>query len=1604
MTTDHAPAEPTDCNDCSEKPHLPEHVRLSTGEFVWRQEDLRIAGRGLDFFWTRTYRSRPESGDPGWDHAYNLRAQAVEGGIEVSDGAGGTHLFRRAASGASGTYAAKGMFAVAELSSANEFRIRFSGGGSWEFRSFDDRPAAGLVARIVDRNGNAVRFAYDEAGRLDVVTDTLGREMRLGYDSAGRLSTLTDPTGRRVSYRYGADGQLASVTYPPTEDAAKGATVRYTYTGGKLTGITDRAGTPLLDIEYATAFDHERVSSLRWGRIGNPTHYSYQRAEDVSGATLLAIVNDGNGNVRDLLFDKVDACVGVRVYTARADATRPTTRTDNRPAKPVRDGEPEFHETKYTYGNVDGLLTRIVRPDGSVATNSYEGDSDPDADPIARGNLRSITYTPGPAGGAQPELVRGFTYLDGFGCTCGAAFVTRETDARGAVGETRYDERGNPVAITDRTGATTELRYDAFGDLTSRVYPPDAAGVRRRDTFTYSTTTGQCTAETLDADGAKLTTTFRHDKLGRLVLLRDPAGNEHAHEWNASDLLTRRVVPAATPKAEPTIEDSRYDANGRVVTRVVRETGREVTDTTTYDAVGRVLTRSRQVGGKPALVTAYTYDDNGNRVATRHGAAAPVRLSYDTFDRPLRRSRGVPGKGHREVTYDYDAGGRQVRVTRGTGAERSSVVQRHDGYGRLVEMSTPDGVVAEFTHDGNGNVLRQVRRGRSVAAAEVTQQYDAENRLIRRTTTGPGIAEPLVETWEFDARSRLVSRTDATGRVMRGTFDALDRPQSIDDGAGRVTVYAHDANSNVIEEVTTHEGTGLVERTGYVRDARGRTVEVTGPRGMAQTYDYDLFDRPGVIGLSGRARLAIDYDGAGRPVTARLSGTDKSDKSDKSDVISMGHTWSDASRITARTDPNGNVTRFDHDAAGEMVAIEHPDGSRISYRYDSRGNCVGWTDANGSTVVNTFDAMDRLLRRDVEPGKGVAADTTTERYDYDELGRMVRARNDGHTVTWRHDGLSRVVAEAQDGHEVTSTYGAGGLRTSVGYPSGYRLDLGYEGAELRRIGDAKGVAVRLDERGTIAFTRTPVTSTVNWTAAGLPETLRTVATSEAGSTVLADRRYRWDAAGNVVGVDVRDATGTRSVSHTLDPFGRLRRSSTSDGRRVEYDLDPAGNRTALRVNGKEGRHTMGDPRDKATNRYTVTPTDRRAYDANGNLVSITDGRGQRRTMRYDYLNRMVEFRDEATGTTTSYGYDCFGRRLTKVTAAGEVRYVWDGEHLVEERAGSTTRSLVRHGRAVYGMATAAGDRWFVTDVLGSVRAEFDDAGAVVRSYDYDDFGLLTVGTGKGDPPPVTFGGYTHDAESGLYYARTRYLEPHTGRFTTMDTAGTWEDGRNRGNAYAFVGNNPATFVDPTGQSTNRSYSCNGPWPGPRTVWVEYEGCSRARRDQLATPVCRAFRAAGQSQERVLSLWINDMSGQPQAGAEVTRGRVAKWFGGPDNATSQNSKAEIGNTLHDVYDALRSNDVDIDCEGGPGNCVGVIAYVNWGGWDVNVNDSFFNCYNRSQMASILIHELTHAYNDTDDYGYYPVEDVNQPWNQIFETPTLRENADSYRMFALEFYLP
>ena len=107
----------------------------------------------------------------------------------------------------------------------------------------------------------------------------------------------------------------------------------------------------------------------------------------------------------------------------------------------------------------------------------------------------------------------------------------------------------------------------------------------------------------------------------------------------------------------------------------------------------------------------------------------------------------------------------------------------------------------------------------------------------------------------------------------------------------------------------------------------------------------------------------------------------------------------------------------------------------------------------------------------------------------------------------------------------------------------------------------------------------------------------------------------------------------------------------------------------------------------------------------------------------------------------------------------------------------------------------------------------DSSGNVVVRYTYDAWGNHTVrgndgaeiaeATHIGNINPIRYRGYYYDTEIGLYYLQTRYYDPTTGRFVTIDgIAYADPESINGLNLYAYCGNNPVMNVDPTGTMPN----------------------------------------------------------------------------------------------------------------------------------------------------------------------------------------------------------
>jgi YD repeat-containing protein len=442
-----------------------------------RVVDLYIPGRGIDFSFERRYSSHDSLvGGPlgfGWDHVYNARLAISQGGAKVTlhDGNGREDVYTTTLP--STVYAApRGTYTLFKFEAPSTHILRNREGTRTYFVN-------GLLDRIQDPEGNALKFFYDANSKLDYVIDTMGRTIDFSHDASGRLEWIQDFRGRRVEYYYDAQGNLTGARTPTVASTAgfndfpNGRVERYTYLSGfnnlldhKLTGIirpndvvssTPPYGTPTAQFTYeqnpsAVFFGWCKTQVLGGtnaaGAAGGTITYDYQ-VLDIS-----TLITDPNA---------------LKIGRLKAKVTnRKSYRTDyvtnqNGHVIQVTDWSGTTAYTTTNEYNANGELVKITQPNGNFTTISYAS-GPPSESPLVAGNTVAITDYPGTIPTDQSSRTRAFVYEPIFNN------LSTETDPLGR--ETQYFtdyQEGNSSNIIGQLQAELLGIYTSTQGTRSRV-------------------------------------------------------------------------------------------------------------------------------------------------------------------------------------------------------------------------------------------------------------------------------------------------------------------------------------------------------------------------------------------------------------------------------------------------------------------------------------------------------------------------------------------------------------------------------------------------------------------------------------------------------------------------------------------------------------------------------------------------------------------------------------------------------------------------------------------------------------------------------------------------------------------------------------------------------------------------------------------------------------------------------------------------------------------------------------------------------------------------------------------------------------------------------
>jgi RHS repeat-associated protein len=731
-----------------------------------------------------------------------------------------------------------------------------------------------------------------------------------------------------------------------------------------------------------------------------------------------------------------------------------------------------------------------------------------------------------------------------------------------------------------------------------------------------------------------------------------------------------------------------------------------------------------------------------------------------------------------------------------------------------------------YTYNNFGEVLTATDALGNLANANpayhtTSNVYDSQGNLISITGPSPdnGTTPGSHTTFGYDTFGRgfVTSVTDPLHHQtsMDYWLDSNGKPygliKHITDANGKQTYFEYDARGNrtLVEDA-------LQRQTLYQYDGLDRVTLITYPDNSTQSFHYEPV----------RGHLDYVIDQNGNQTSYVYDDADRLTSVTDAQSSTTQYGYDADSKLTSITDALGHTTTYQYDRQTGFlqetlfpIATGQTTGPTESYSYDLAGNLSSRTDRNSQQMQYVYDELNRLIRQNWI-GNGYSA-----AYHYDEASRLLSATDPTGTYSFTYDNMDRLLERSTEYSSLSSkafsvgyTYDAASNRTAMTDAENGLTTYSYDPLNrLQSILDFNGNSFGFDYDDLSRRSSLTRPNGINTTYAYQPNTnfLASILHDLKGA-ILDGATYTDDNAGDRLGKMDRN-TGAQ-YNYRYDNIYRL--LGVSNGRRCSisdpcgaprqcffppcpppgpvpsesYTYDPVGNRLSDLAGTS---YVYSNP----WNRLDAAGNTSYSYDSNGNTLTKDDGTG---TTQYtwDFENRLTQIAlPGATGAAT-FQYDPFGRRIQKTFTVNGItsttNYLYDGANIIEE-VDDNGNQVARFSQGPgidqpLSMTRGGVTSFYQQDGLGSVTSLSNSGGGTTDTYTYDAFGNLT-GSMESTVNPFRYTGREFDAETGLYYYRARYYNPQIGRFISEDPLGF---GGGDENFYAYVGNNPTNFRDPSG--------------------------------------------------------------------------------------------------------------------------------------------------------------------------------------------------------------
>ncbi|MCX7747527.1 MAG: S8 family serine peptidase, partial [Clostridia bacterium] len=1067
----------------------------------------------------------------------------------------------------------------------------------------------GLLWKETDPNGHTKIYTYDAWGNIKTMEDAEQNKTEYQNNTIGWKESETSPRGYHADYWYDNNGRLLR-----TELRESGITTRTVY------DIEGRTVQEISPVQYDPAKDQLNTNTAPVGQY-------------------------------------LDATVGYRYkydYPYQVDTSKSGM------SKTVTD--PENNGTKYEY-DLFGNLKSETNHVGAI----YEYDYDDINRPIKLYFRENST--------GERVLLEEYSYqvlVDKF------------------IGTTMLMKTSKTVIkyLNSVDTATTVYTYDYAGRLIE-LKKPDATVVKN----IYNS--NGTLSESIDEKGYR--TFYRYNSLNRVIAKRVPV--EEGKDKDGNPIInysySETIYDPAGNKVEERVSgemaegtDEKPSENSFIKTRYeyysnnslknIKDKNGFIRKHYEYDGDGNL---SKEVTYAKASAEAKSLSDEENYI--KAGVCNVVWYENDQMGKPIQKSVSVlKGDIYSETNNNFEDNTIIKLVTDYT----------YDGLGNIESVKTPNGVITRYTYDNMGRLICSSQDG-----------------------TNPNVTVASSTTYNWGGKPYTV--TDAKGNTTKYEYDKRGFNSKVFKG---ITVIGQ------IDDGFTN--TGISWQNSYLTAYRGSGALISSTPNdtvawtpdIPETGDYNVYVwYANSSDNTTNAKYSITYNGGIASVTVdqtktgghwKILGTYRFLKGKNGSVkltVASGKTIAD-SVMFEPVEPKAAIDYY-YDLAGRKIVETSPKFFTNGMPEDLLSNYTSYS----------YDNMDRIKTKSIA-GNEMRMDPVTKtwkpqfikrivkNYEYDDYGNMVleqdalgykngygtkyayniagklktvldpesKLRGLEYSVKYEYDALGRKVGEIEPRNSGTYMYEKQTL---------YTLDDDGNVKVIRRNTDTNDFIERVnyDFLGNITDSTDGNRNTTYYEYNGLGKVRRV--THPWDSTIPQYIQcYQYDAVGNLKldwGQNQQGAIGTQHL-YTYDNQGRQTSIKESkSGFLEEIETSVQYDKNGNKVYEKDGNGNISTNQYDVLNRLVSTSITTRdvdgnnpvehktttTYDKNGNVLQMTDWRGNFTENIYDDFDRLIQKNDQngkavqyieynensaqeksydALGNATSYMYDRNGR-LTK---------------------------------------------------------------------------------------------------------------------------------------------------------------------------------------------------------------------------------------------------------------------------------------------------------------------------------------------------------------------